>query len=163
MRIHASTARSFAGLINQLYSHVAAIMLARAMGAELVLAPAIHRDSFNSHMTKTTWHAAPLEGLLDVEAVKKYWNDQGMLIHTVRGSLATLMCVQLAACAVYAVRAVHASRDPLRRAAHAVCSAHLWWPLPLRLESTRGSVVCWPFGGTPSMCLSVYTLWSQSG
>ena len=76
------------GLINQLYSHIAAIMLARAMGAELVLAPAMHRDSFNSHMTKTTWHAAPQESLLNVEALKQYWRGQGMLIHTVRGAVA---------------------------------------------------------------------------
>ena len=83
------------GLINQLYTNLAAIMLARATNAELVLAPALHRDSFNSHMTETVWHAAPSESLLDVQAIKDYWRDRGLLIHTVRegGGSTVSMCV----------------------------------------------------------------------
>jgi hypothetical protein len=73
-----------AGLINQMYSHIAAVMLARAMGAELVLPAAMHRDTFNASCGNMTWHVAPPESLLDVEAVKQYWRGQGMLIHTVR-------------------------------------------------------------------------------
>ena len=77
-----------AGLVNQLYSNIAAIMLARAMGAELVLPAAIHRDSFNSHMTKMTWRAAPQDSLLDVNALQLYWRGKDMLVHTVRAPLA---------------------------------------------------------------------------
>ena len=72
-----------AGLVNQIYSNIAAIMLARAMGAELVLPAAIHRDSFNSLMTETTWRAAPQDNLLDVGALQRYWLGKGMLVHTV--------------------------------------------------------------------------------
>ena len=58
-------------------------MLARALGAELILAPAVHRNTFNSHMTKTNWHATAADSLLDVEALKSYWLGNGLLIHTV--------------------------------------------------------------------------------
>ena len=76
------------GLVNQLYSDIVAIMLARAMGAELVLPAAIHRDSFNSHMTKMTWRAAPQDNLLDVGALQRYWLSKGMLVHTVNAPMA---------------------------------------------------------------------------
>ena len=92
MRAHCYKHLLCAGLINQMYSHIAAIMLARAMGAELVLAPAVHRESFDLHMEKTKWHVAPQESLLDVGAVKKYWGDRGLLIHTVGDPQAALPC-----------------------------------------------------------------------
>lgn len=137
--------RSFAGLINQLYSHIAAIMLARAIGAELVLAPAIHRDSFNSHMTKTTWHAAPQESLIDVDAVKQYWRGKGMLIHTVRNPMSTArMLVQPA------LRAVPWNIKPHWRASVAAWTAHYCFPH----LSPPGSILCCMFVGPPA--------WSQS-
>ena len=75
-----------------MYANIAAVMLARAVGAELVLAPVIHRDSYAAHMKNTTWHAGPTESLLDVGAIREYWRKQGLLIHTVGGpSLAPVL------------------------------------------------------------------------
>lgn len=45
-----------AGLINQQYSHIAAFALAAALGAELVLPPAVCRDSF-AHYFRCCWLA----------------------------------------------------------------------------------------------------------
>ena len=59
-------------------------MLAKAMGAELVMAPALHRNSFKGHMKNTKWQAAPAASLLDVEFTKAYWRDRGLLMHEAR-------------------------------------------------------------------------------
>ena len=69
--------------MNQVYGHMAAILLARAMGAELVLASALHRDTFNAGMSKTPWIAAPPESILDVEAIIEHWRKRGLIIHKV--------------------------------------------------------------------------------
>ena len=42
------------GLINQHYSHVAAFALAATLGAEIVLPPAVCRDSF-AHYFRWMW------------------------------------------------------------------------------------------------------------
>ena len=79
-----------AGLVNQLYSHIAAIMLARALSAELVLAPAMHRQSFNATPENAAWAAARTDTLLDVVRLKKYWRTRELLIHTVTATFLDL-------------------------------------------------------------------------
>ena len=77
------------GLINQQYSHIAAFSLAAALGAELVLPPAICRDSFehyfhtNRSKNEMAWAPFPTEGLLDVEGVVAAWARAGITVHRV--------------------------------------------------------------------------------
>lgn len=84
------------GLINQQYSHIAAFSLAAVLGAELVLAPAVKRDSFAHYFStfkeqnEVSWTAAPLESLLDVDAVVEYWANRSMTVHKVSGMHAKL-------------------------------------------------------------------------
>ena len=61
-----------------------AITLARALGTELVLPPALHRDSYNSSYEVTPWARQPAGTLLDVQALRDYWLPKGLTIHTVR-------------------------------------------------------------------------------
>lgn len=67
------------GLINQFYTHLTSIMLAKALGAELVLPSAIYRDEF---VRSTGWHSGPAANLIDVEAITNYWSDKGVFIHS---------------------------------------------------------------------------------
>lgn len=75
------------GLINQHYSHIAAFSLAAALGAELILPPAVCRDSFahyfsmNREKNEVRWSPVPLESLLDVDAIIDYWRPRGMVVH----------------------------------------------------------------------------------
>lgn len=75
------------GLINQHYSHIAALALASRIGADVVLPPAAVRDSFGSyfHMAadknEMAWSAAPLESLLDVDALVATWRARGVTLH----------------------------------------------------------------------------------
>ena len=80
--------------MNQLYTHMAAFMLAKALGvgAELVLPPAFHRGAFGSKVSKSKWRSAPVEDLLDVEAIKGYWSNNSLLIHTVIGLVNLTRC-----------------------------------------------------------------------
>lgn len=72
------------GLINQHYSHIAALTLAAELGAEVVLPPAACRDSFGHYFStfreknEVVWSPAPLETLLDVDYLAKYWAERGM-------------------------------------------------------------------------------------
>ena len=75
------------GLINQHYSHVAALVLARALGADrVVLPPAAQRDSFGKYFStvadrnEVAWTAAPLDGVLDVGAVVAAWAGRGVTV-----------------------------------------------------------------------------------
>lgn len=77
---HASPGVTVQGLVNQWYVHLAALMLAKALGSELVLPPAMHRGGFAG---KTKWFMDPTEALLDVEAIAQYWGGQGVHIHAV--------------------------------------------------------------------------------
>jgi hypothetical protein len=67
------------GLINQHYSHIAAFTLAAALGAELVLPPAVCRDSFAHYFSvfkeknEVQWSPVPLDALLDVDSIIAYW------------------------------------------------------------------------------------------
>ena len=78
------------GLINQHYSHIAAFTLASAIGAELVLPPALQRDSFGSYFStfkeqnEVTWTPTSLSLLLDVDRVTEEWRAHGMEVHKVR-------------------------------------------------------------------------------
>lgn len=79
------------GLINQQYSHIAAFTLAAALGSELVLPPAVQRDSFANyyHVDKqkneVTWTPAPLSTLLDVDSIIADWKLKGVTVHKVDG------------------------------------------------------------------------------
>ena len=70
--------------MNQMYSYMDAMMLAKAFNAELVLAPALGRETFQTHFSDTTWHAAEPDTLLNVQAIREYWRKRGLLIHVVR-------------------------------------------------------------------------------
>ena len=60
------------------------------LGAELVLAPAVKRDSFANYFStfkdqnEVSWTAAPLSSLLDVESIIHFWQQRGLVVHTVR-------------------------------------------------------------------------------
>ena len=81
------------GLINQQYSHIAAFALAAVLGAELVLPPAVKRDSFAKYfsMDKTqnevSWTPDDLDTLLDTEKIIRFWKDRGLTVHRVRHPL----------------------------------------------------------------------------
>ena len=77
------------GLINQHYSHIAAFTLSSAIGAELVLAPALQRDSFASYFSahreqnEVTWTSMSTSQLLDVDRIIEEWRAHGMDVHKV--------------------------------------------------------------------------------
>ena len=80
------------GLINQHYSHIAAFSLAAMLGAELVLPPAVCRDSFAHYFSvfkeknEVQWSPVPLDSLLDVEGIISYWRPRGLVLHKVGGA-----------------------------------------------------------------------------
>ncbi|CAL5219417.1 g1245 [Coccomyxa viridis] len=75
------------GLINQHYSHIAAFTLSSAIGAELVLAPGLQRDSFASYFSahneqnEVTWTSMSTDQLLDVDRIIEEWRARGMDVH----------------------------------------------------------------------------------
>ena len=77
------------GLINQHYSHIAAFTLSSAIGAELVLAPGLQRDSFASYFSahqeqnEVTWSSMSTSDLLDVDRIIEEWRAHGMYVHKV--------------------------------------------------------------------------------
>lgn len=78
------------GGFNQLYSHVAALTLAAALGADVVLPPALARDSYDRrvdpmHPERETvkWHAAAAESLLDVARIAHTWRQLGLEVQSV--------------------------------------------------------------------------------
>ena len=72
------------GLTNQIYSHLNALMMAREMGAELVLAPALYRGSFASRMGNVSWAVADIDTIFDLEQMVPYWKNRGVILHQVR-------------------------------------------------------------------------------
>lgn len=72
------------GLINQQYSHIAAFALASMLRADIMLPPAISRDSFEHYfsMNKTAnqvaWTPVPTESILDVEGISAAWGKAGI-------------------------------------------------------------------------------------
>ena len=81
------------GLINQHYSHIAAFSLCAVLGAELVLPPAVKRDSFAHYFSvfkehnEVKWTPAPLESLLNVDKIVEFWRGRGLTVHRVRYSI----------------------------------------------------------------------------
>lgn len=77
------------GLINQHYSHIAAFSLSAVLGAELVLPPAVKRDSFAHYFSvfkehnEVKWTPAPLESLLNVDKIVDFWQGRGLTVHRV--------------------------------------------------------------------------------
>lgn len=77
------------GLINQHYSHIAAFTLSSAIGAELVLAPGLQRDSFASYFSahqeqnEVTWSSMSTSHILDVDRIIEEWRAHGMDVHKV--------------------------------------------------------------------------------
>uniref|UniRef100_A0A1D2A093 O-fucosyltransferase family protein n=1 Tax=Auxenochlorella protothecoides TaxID=3075 RepID=A0A1D2A093_AUXPR len=75
------------GLINQHYSHIAAFSLASVLGAEVVLPPAVCRDSFAHYFSvfkeknEVQWAPVPLDSLLDVPALIAWWKARGIHVH----------------------------------------------------------------------------------
>lgn len=65
------------GLMNQHYSHIAAITLAAALGADIMIPQALTRDSFASsfHMdpsrNKMQWTTAPFESMWDIDYIRR--------------------------------------------------------------------------------------------
>lgn len=80
-----------AGLVNQLYSHIAALALAAHLGAEVILPPAAKRDSFAHYFSvfkeqnEVLWSADPLESLLNVDYLIDFWAKRGMTVTRVSG------------------------------------------------------------------------------
>lgn len=78
------------GLINQHYSHIAAFVLSYALRSEIVLPPAVQRDSFGKYFStrkdenEISWTPVPLVSLLDVEKIIEAWHIRGMIVHEVR-------------------------------------------------------------------------------
>lgn len=79
------------GLINQHYSHIAAFSLSAVLGAELVLPPAVKRDSFAHYFSvfkehnEVKWTPAPLESLLNVDKLIDFWKNRGLTVHRTPG------------------------------------------------------------------------------
>jgi hypothetical protein len=79
-----------AGLINQHYSHIAAFSLAAVLGADVVLPPAVCRDSFGHYFhtskekNQVQWLPIPTDKILDVEGITKTWARLGIRVLPVR-------------------------------------------------------------------------------
>ena len=70
-----------AGFANQLFSHVAALSLAAALGADVVMPPALVRDSYDRVAVgaKVTmkWVTAPTGSIMDTDAMAEGWGRLG--------------------------------------------------------------------------------------
>ena len=89
-----------AGLINQHYSHIAALTLAAALKASVVMPPAVRRDSYAKYFSifkeknEVEWTPAPLDTLLDVTKIAQTWAAKGITIQMVL-PLPLLRCTAL--------------------------------------------------------------------
>ena len=72
------------GLTNQIYSHIPAFVLGEALGAELVLPPALMRSSFGHHSHEIVWTPSDIALLLDADRIIAEWQARGMMVHKVR-------------------------------------------------------------------------------
>ena len=71
------------GLINQMLCHVGAFLLAVPLKAEILLPGALSRSTFDTKWWQQEWHTQPLQSLLDVEELIRYWRKRGIVIHQV--------------------------------------------------------------------------------
>jgi hypothetical protein len=73
------------GLLNQHYSHVAALALAVALGADVLLPPGVKRDSFAHYFSQdptrneVAWSAVPFDSLWDGEALHAWLRGAAFL------------------------------------------------------------------------------------
>ena len=74
---------SAGGLVNQLLCHVAAFMLAVSLKAEVVLPHALSRSSFNVTWEEQRWQKEPLDTLLEINSIVRYWRHRGIIVHEV--------------------------------------------------------------------------------
>lgn len=91
------------GLCNQLYSHIHAFIIARALGADVVVPPALRRSSFGdivssrTNLTKeerkmqASWLFEPVDSILDVERMAQYWAARGVTVRRVRAGVAAAL------------------------------------------------------------------------
>ena len=75
------------GLCNQLQMHKSAFMIAHAMGAELILAPARRRKNFKEYYVTDSFQHVPIDTLLNVESAAVFWSRRGLIVHRVSFSL----------------------------------------------------------------------------
>eukprot|EP00887_Chlorella_sp_A99_P003011 scaffold9.g3011.t1 len=67
------------GLCNQLYGHLAALILAQELGTEVVLPAAMARAKFA--MANVTWSAQPVGSLFDTRHMHSFWASRGVTVH----------------------------------------------------------------------------------
>ena len=75
--------RTAGGLINQILCHIGAFLLAVPLRAEIMLPDALSRKSFDTKWWQQEWHSEPLQSLLEVEEIIRYWRKRGILVHQV--------------------------------------------------------------------------------
>ncbi|PSC70520.1 axi 1 [Micractinium conductrix] len=67
------------GLTNQLLAHLPTFVIARELGAEVVVPPAVSRPGFFRGNKEWRWESA--ETLLDLDKMKAYWAPRGLVVH----------------------------------------------------------------------------------
>ena len=69
--------------VPQVYSHLAALVLADYLDADIVLPPSLYRQSFDKHFStlpgenEVEWSASPIGALLDVKPIRQHFAKQG--------------------------------------------------------------------------------------
>lgn len=72
------------GLFNQMYAHLNALVLADFLGADVMLAPSVYRESFAKYFSmdlaknEVKWTPAPTGALLDVPAITAHYARKGV-------------------------------------------------------------------------------------
>jgi len=67
----------------QHYSHIAAFALALELSANIVLPPAVTRETFGKTFNQVQWTTVPTTTMLDVDQIVAKWRQHGMLVHKV--------------------------------------------------------------------------------
>lgn len=84
------------GLMNQHYSHLAAMTVAASLGADLVLPKALKRGSFNQYFSndpeknEVTWSMTPFSSLWDKAHIQHFLREQGVGSWEVNDTVAKL-------------------------------------------------------------------------
>ena len=71
------------GLINQMLCHIGAFLLAIPLRAEVLLPGALSRRTYDSKWWQQEWRTEPLQSLLNVEDIVRYWQKRGITVHQV--------------------------------------------------------------------------------
>ena len=78
----------------QHYSHIAAFALAFELSANIVLPPAVTRETFGKTYNQVQWTTVPTATMLDVDQIVAKWRQHGMLVHKVNSTPApTTTCI----------------------------------------------------------------------